>query len=641
MLLLLPKLSPNSYLFQMLLAALFIVGPLYEHGIDHLAEDILCYLNFAQLTKMYPLLCKIAKKSGRPLLTSKILRFCFVESNSLLLGTLSQLTAPKHGDFLTGIDPLLLQKRPRLLSQAFGELKRLTQHSTNLGLFPDEPYSVFFLLKHCNNARTWLGERRNCNGRVISVKFNLTREVVAVIFSSIQNSRSFGIYAYGNGEERKNTGQLLYYYVSQTFKKVEYLNVSWSPSGNVLVSLEVGEGGFWDRAKVHLFAFNKNVFKQIKLEEEIYFGPVIFWSNADMGTCDLWLDSDEFVFPDFATQRMCKLKVVLPAADDERAIVSLKLLDSNFNPPQIYPYSEITTWMCDQTAEKSFPRIRYNPMGYWLVEKTSIATIENCPTPAHHLHSTVAFKNLSTGQSKVWTFKSHRVHDLTKSYGNTFLMLLSTSSKLAKEHDIQIFKSPGFEYGCTKGTFVSKIEKPEHPKLNYPIRADETLIVIRVELDWSDRLFCYEPIKIICRADVGFIRTLNHTFSVYLVSETATSVRVAICCSKRVDGWIGPSTFLLSKVFVGCHCQTHHPPFLNHPLKDQIFTLENVYAPISNETAIPIIVSTTFDKQLRIDDDGDDDDDDDFEPRNFGNLKRDVTAQLSAYNEPMSSVLLK
>ena len=585
---------------------------------------------------MYPILCEVVKKHSKPILTDKILR------RSLFSDSWPYVRHPflYHHIRLTKNKAVLdfvrnsVLNSPKLLSQTFNEVNRL--FLGDWGQFPDRPYSVFFPLKNLTSEED----------RIVSVKPNSKREVAAVVFSDVHGGRSFGVYAYGKGKERRTTGQVLYFSESLE-RKPEYLNLSWSPSGNILLVLEYKEISL-SFASVILLSFEGEegvTLRKIRLNEEILFGPVTFCGNSDVGTCDLWISEQEYLFPCYESKRMTKLEVEI--VRDNRAKVTLTQLNRGSTPARVYPKSSEQSRKCGRPKEKAvgFTPLwnygYYQPLGYWLVNRNTIATIENCPVSEHLPHSSVTFTNVETGQSKIWSFKFHRVHDFARDSKGNFLVLLTSPRNLASEKVEIVKQVPPLDDECKVG-----VKKPKD--LSDPDVAAEKVLLSRVELDWSDADGSRDKIENVCSDNLLLKIFYGHPLKLTIFSNTASFVGVSACCTRNSNDSVYVKTaFLLSKVFPNVRINLRNSLFLYHPCKDLLFSFDRTFpTTFGGWNSNAVFVSKTFDRRIRYgNDDGNDDDDDDDNDDDGENVfecnSRRTLRELETYNDPMPCMVIK
>ena len=472
---------------QLIASAFYILAPLYAAGADPAAEAVLQYLSVELLARIWPLIC-YALKGCRPppRLPNALIENCleiwddsdFFEANGWPAKILNQSQASRIASQLCS--------NPRLLLQFHSDWRRyfcknnpdsFRTYGPRIDPSSNFPVDVRF-------SEVWTGAaqhkekigfyRETCSRfEVISmcVKINPKRNVLAVVTSSKKHFKSFAVYAYGDGVERSNVGQLLYNYVdSMTNSELvaeheafEYerdaagkpetsniLNISWSPDGNFLAVVQ-SAWRLQTTQKILFFGFDRfSHFKMLDFTSPLpKFGNILWAPWADAGLHNLWIGPREYLLPspkgpykiEFSTHQSGVAATISLAQRIPKLFLSTIKTDHSkcFSRP-FYESEE------NRKNGNAFHVTGHQPSLYCLTEDGKfLISVEHCPDSGnittgekktHTPHSSIAFASQISPKRKGFIiFRDWFVQDVTtlRSHSNCLLVLLTKEFECGPE----------------------------------------------------------------------------------------------------------------------------------------------------------------------------------------------------------------
>jgi len=425
---------------QLIAVGIYLLAPLWLNGFRNIVEDIFKTLTFCQLSRIYPIVCGELRRLGSepPMLSCKIIARCLLQDYRL--SKLHSLSLDESQNKIARRVAKLAYATPKILCQIHSDiLRKLYFKYSNLNpTQADQRYDSIFSIRHFRNSDLRDSHLFNYYEKtlVVAAKPNPTRQVIALVFADCWYKKTLGIYAYGDGPEKRLRGQCLYYYSGGPLAKplnykfsstLNVLNVSWSPDGDKLIALHCNPRTKLS-SEILIFAFESDhSFRRIDLgEKSLIFGNVRWLPWAESCMHNLWLSKDTFIFPNFnLDSSIAKLEIKL----GRRNKVSVETYP-NYNPPRLYSWSkpEFSDCEFEKSIKLEDQSCCYQPSVYCLADYYFVA-VEHCPVVNHQKHSSLSYTYLLDNCKGTLIFHNAKIHDLAPLTGapKSLLLLLTVN----------------------------------------------------------------------------------------------------------------------------------------------------------------------------------------------------------------------
>jgi len=426
-------------------------------------DNIWCRLTFYQLALVYPIVCDSLDKRGvgRPRLprqtAQRVLSNWDSWSFAQATGWSKKCPTRRQAKNLNR----KLQADPRFLLKIFADFRRyfldperselttfgLGRHFFKDQIRPDVAFDVVvrrFADKALDPSNTEGCLRATT--AVLAIKFNPTRSVLAVVTSGRLFGKNLGVYAFGDGREKREFGSLLLDYRSSHLgdgakpslrraaedpDTMHTLQVSWSPDGNLLAAVESNQR-LDPTCRIIFFAFDESDnFKKLDFGRALPpYGRIVFSPWAEACDHNLWLGPSEYLLPTPSEPLKVSFRIRSSGAS---AVVSTFEGGSSPAPEKIWPKATVFYGACFERSdghriEANYKVEGYQPSLYCLTTSGRVlATAEACPDRRHKRHSALSYSYLESGKKGALVFTDWLVQDASPlvSCQNSLLLLLT------------------------------------------------------------------------------------------------------------------------------------------------------------------------------------------------------------------------